>query len=194
MGFSDSVKEKAKHLFKTFEESKSKIVRGGKSDPLFLAILYFALKEEGVPRTFRELARDSGVDESEVRKFYKVVDRELPASAKKATAVNPGDLVYRFGAKLKLPPPVMELGAEIARRAVSKMEGRSPSTVAASSLYMAALHKNQDRPDLEKDIARAASIAGSTVKAIYRDMLAWKEELLPDGAMDTARSSIDPQQ
>jgi len=186
LGFPDTIKEKAKHLFKTFEESKSKVVRGGKSDPLFLAVLYFALKEEGVPRTFRELAKDGGVEEQDVKKFYKVLLRELPVSAKKSAPVNPGDLVHRFGSKLQLSMPILELGAEIARKVTPKLEGRSPSTIASASLYMAARQHN--RNDLEKDIGRAASVAPSTIKSTFREMLQWQSDLLPEHTMNLADS------
>ena len=97
-----------------FDESKTKVVRGGKSDALYCAFLYLALKEEDVPRTFKgpsfiffvpgdialpfrlELATSSGCSESEIRKFYKVVTRILPTNTKKAQPVNPADLVVQL--------------------------------------------------------------------------------------------------
>jgi transcription initiation factor TFIIB len=181
MGFPDSIKDKAKTLYKQFDESKTKIVRGGKNDALYCAILYLALKEEDVPRTFKELATSSAVSEAEIRKFYKIVTRVLPSNFKKPQPVNPADLVNRYCSRINLPPAVVHLAAEIARKAFSKLEGKSPSSIASASIYMAA--KQSEREALAKDIAKAASIAPSTIQAIYREMLQWADELLPQDAM-----------
>lgn len=66
---------------------------------------------------------------------------------------------------------------------------------------MAARQKVPERAEIEKgallghsflrifithvilDISRAASIAPSTIKATYREMLQWQTELLPENAM-----------
>lgn len=104
---------------------------------MFMAVLYLALKEENVPRTFKgitatfisyvlivELERDSGVREGEIRKFYKVIVKQVPqvrtskvkkwrsgicvreltcaqvvGGGLKASAVNPADMVVRLSAR-----------------------------------------------------------------------------------------------
>jgi len=184
MGFPDSIKDKAKSLYKQFDESKTKVVRGGKNDALYCAFLYLALKEEDVPRTFKELASLSGVSEAEIRKFFKIITRILPSNFKKPQPVNPADLVNRYCSRIQLPQAVVHLAAEIARKAFHKLEGKSPSSIASASIYMAA--KQSEREALAKDIAKAASIAPSTIQAIYREMLQWADELLPEDAMHLA--------
>jgi len=172
----DNIKDRAKILYKDFI-SKKKGVRGSNSLGMICAVLYIACKEAGFARTFRELARDTDVKEKDIRKMFRIVSKILPKNKKLATGVAGADLVYRFCNKLGLEGNVVQIGCEIARKASPKLEGKSPSSIAAASIYMACKEANQMRS--EKEIASAASISASTIHNLYNVMQQWASELLP---------------
>jgi transcription initiation factor TFIIIB Brf1 subunit/transcription initiation factor TFIIB len=67
----DKIKSKAKDLFTQFEEKRKKSMRGSKADAIIAAIIYRVCKEAKVPRTFKEITRETGIDE---RKFASFTD------------------------------------------------------------------------------------------------------------------------
>jgi len=175
----DDVKKKAKHIYKQFESAKgTRKVRGSNSDAIMVAVIYKACKELGVARTFRELARETGTREQEIKKMYGVLTKHLGTTSARPTP--PHELVIRFCNHLGLPAFVMTTAEQIAKNVAPRLEGKSPSSIASASIFMAARHKCV--PCSEKDIAKAASIAPSTVAHIYREMEPWTEELIPSGA------------
>jgi len=183
LAFTEDVLKRARQAYKQFHENKQKTVRGSRSDAVVCSVLYIACKEEGVPRTFRELSKETGVKEKEIRKMYSTVTKELPKTAKTAAAVAPADLVLRFCSKLQLSPDVVTSAMEIARKAAPKLEGKSPSSIAAASILLAT--KSSDQARMARDIAKAASIATSTVQKVYSELLQWPDELLPGKSSST---------
>ncbi len=72
-------------------------MRGTKKEAIIAAVLYMACKEELVPRTFKELAKETGIKEKDIRKFYRNLTQLLPKTVNTAQAVSPVDLVVRNG-------------------------------------------------------------------------------------------------
>lgn len=72
-------------------------MRGTKKEAIIAAVLYMACKEELVPRTFKELAKETGIKEKDIRKFYRNLSQLLPKTVNTAQAVSPVDLVVRNG-------------------------------------------------------------------------------------------------
>lgn len=72
-------------------------MRGTKKEAIIAAVLYMACKEELVPRTFKELAKETGIKEKDIRKFYRNLAALLPKTVNTAQAVSPVDLVVRSG-------------------------------------------------------------------------------------------------
>jgi len=70
-------------------------MRGTKKEAIIAAVLYMACKEEQVPRTFKELAKETGIKEKDIRKFYRNLTQLLPKTVNTAQAVSPVDLVVR---------------------------------------------------------------------------------------------------
>eukprot|EP01128_Nolandella_sp_AFSM9_P000589 TRINITY_DN10739_c0_g1_i1.p1 TRINITY_DN10739_c0_g1~~TRINITY_DN10739_c0_g1_i1.p1 ORF type:complete len:329 (+),score=73.14 TRINITY_DN10739_c0_g1_i1:45-989(+) len=190
LGFHESVLTQAKNIYSKFINEKKTTVRNVASDQMFLAILYLALKEEDVPRTFKELGRDSGVRENEIRRFYKTVVQVVPqiAGGLKASAVNSVDMINRYSSMIGapggggLPQYIRHLAQSIARSAKTlQLEGRSPASVASASILMACVSKNF--PVKDKDIAKAACIHASTVRNCYNQMRLHESVLLPESSM-----------
>jgi len=179
MGLTEDVRKRAKFVYKQFESKKTRKIRGSNSDAIIVAVLYLACKELKYSRTFKELAKETCVKEQEIKKMYVVLTKQLGATATKSRAapVPPQELVIRICTRLKLSPLIKSMGEHIAKNAAPRLEGKSPMSIAAASIYMAV--RNQNITCHEKDIAKAASISASTVKNIFKEMEPWTDELLP---------------
>jgi len=175
----DDVRKRAKMIYKQFETKKTRKIRGSNSDAIIVAVLYLACKELNVSRTFRELAKETSTKEQEVKRMYNVLVKQIGGKTR-AAPVAPHELVIRICSHLNLPPIVKSIGEQIAKNAASRLEGKSPSSIAAASIYMAV--RNQNIACSEKDIAKAASISPSTVKNIFKEMEPWTSELVPSSS------------
>jgi len=173
LGFTEDILKRARQAYKTFHESKQRTIRGSKGDPIVCALLYLACKEEGVPRTFREIAKETGVNEKEIRNMYTKLTKQLPKSGKITTAVAPADLILRFCSKLQLAQSVISDAQDIARQATPHLEGKNPNSIAAAAILMAT--KTSDLSRMAKEIAKAASITPATVLKIHAEMVANKD-------------------
>jgi len=85
----------------------------------------------------------------------------------------------RFCSKLKLNNEVTNLSIEIANKAAPFLEGKSPSSIAATAILMASKQQGDRRQ--EKDIAAAASISATTIRNVYKELLPHMQTILPEG-------------
>jgi transcription initiation factor TFIIIB Brf1 subunit/transcription initiation factor TFIIB len=176
--------QKSKLIYKEIEEKHGQKIRSLKKEPMVMAIIYIACKLLSASRTFRELSAAAGVDEKDIRKYYRTISTLLPEALRKkiqAEILPPEQLVVRLFSYLKFTVDVSEVAAKIAKSAVPLMEGKNPSSIAASAVYAAARmkHPNINQANLEKDIATHAHIAAGTVKNVYKEMLAFGEKIMP---------------
>jgi transcription initiation factor TFIIB len=176
-----TVLKSAKKIYKDFDTKKKKRkIRGSNSDPFIVAVLYIACKENGLSRTFKELARETDIKEIEVRRMYKALSDALGKDC--VAPVAPSDLVIRICSHLNLKSnSVSYLAQQIAKNVANRLEGKSPSTIAAASVLLAVKHEGITECT-EREIAKAASISPSTVKNIYKDMEGMKDEIMPQTA------------
>jgi transcription initiation factor TFIIIB Brf1 subunit/transcription initiation factor TFIIB len=86
----------------------------------------------------------------------------------------------RFCALLRLPMVVETAAASMCRKIRDLVEGKSPTTICATALYLASrLHATEKRHIDE--IASTASIAADTIKRCFRDVYAQRAEIVPAG-------------
>jgi len=109
--------------------------------------------------------------------MYKLLTKHLGSGCGTATPVASSDLVLRICSKLKLQDSVICFAQQIAKNVAVKLEGKSPSSIAAASILMAVREKGVTGCT-ENDIASWATISPSTVKNIYKDMEGMKDEIL----------------
>jgi len=126
-----------------------------------------------VPRTFREISKETGVNEKDIRNMYTKLTKIIPKTGKVTTAVAPADLILRFCSKLNLSQSLISEAQEIARIATPHLEGKNPNSIAAASILMAT--KTTDLSRMAKDIAKAASITPATVLKIHAEIAAHKD-------------------
>jgi len=178
MNLPNTVLKSAKKIYKDFETKKKRKIRGSNSDAFIVAVIYIACKENGLSRTFKELARETDLKEIEIRRMYQALTKHLGNGSGRATPVSPHDLVLRICSTLNLKQTVIYLAQQIAKNVASRLEGKAPSSIAAASILMAIKHEGVSECT-EREIAQAASISPSTVKNIYKDMEGMKDEIMP---------------
>ncbi|KAM9280020.1 transcription initiation factor IIB isoform 2-T3 [Cariama cristata] len=129
-----NIVDRTNNLFKQVYEQKS--LKGRSNDAIASACLYIACRQEGVPRTFKEICAVSRISKKEIGRCFKLILKALETSVDLITT---GDFMSRFCSNLGLPKQVQMAATHIARKAVELdlVPGRSPISVAAAAIYMA---------------------------------------------------------
>lgn len=168
------ISDGANLLFKQVHDGRA--LRGRSNDAIASACLYIACRQEGVPRTFKEICAISKVSKKEIGRCFKLILKALETSVDLITT---GDFMNRFCSNLNLSSSVQRAASHIARKAVELdiVPGRSPISVAAAAIYMAS-QASDDRKQA-KDIGDIAGVAEVTIKQSYKLMQPRAAELFP---------------
>ena len=170
-----TITDRANALFKKVHDGRS--LRGRSNDAIASACLYIACRQEGVPRTFKEIVAVSTVSKKEIGRCFKLI---LKAHDTNVEIITTGDFMNRFCGQLGLARDIQRAATTIAKRAVDLdlVPGRSPISVAAAAIYMATqASSNKKSP---KDISDIAGVAEVTIKQSYKLMIPKAAELFPD--------------
>lgn len=171
-----TITDRANQHFKQVHENKS--LKGRSNDAIASACLYIACRQEGVPRTFKEICAISKISKKEIGRCFKLILKSLEASVDLITSE---DFMSRFCSNLNLPPVVQRAATHIAKKAVELdlVPGRSPVSVAAAAIYLASQASEEKKS--QKDIGDIAGVADVTIRQSYRNLIVRASELFPPG-------------
>lgn len=152
-------------------------LRGRSNEAIAAACLYISCRQEGVPRTFKEIVAVSSVSKKEIGRCFKLI---LKAHDTNVDIITTGDFMNRFCSTLGLPREVQRGATHIAKKAgdLDIVSGRSPISVAAAAIYMAS--QASDSKKNQREIADIAGVAEATIRQSYKLMLPRAHELFPD--------------
>jgi len=169
------ISDRADVLFKQVHVSKA--LKGRSTDAISSACLYIACRQEGVPRTFKEICAVSKISKKEIGRVFKLILKNLETSVDLITT---GDFMSRFCSSLTLSSAIQKAATHIARKAVELdlVPGRSPVSVAAAAIYMASQASNDQKS--QKEIGDIAGVAEVTIKQSYRLMYPRAHDLFPE--------------
>lgn len=169
-----TIVDRANLLFKQVHDGKT--LKGRSNDAIASACLYIACRQEGVPRTFKEICAVSKVSKKEIGRCFKLILKALETSVDLITT---GDFMSRFCSNLGLPTSVQRAATHIARKAVELdiVPGRSPISVAAAAIYMASQASEEKKS--QKEIGDIAGVADVTIRQSYKLMFPKAAELFP---------------
>ena len=154
----------------------AKLIIGRSTDSIVSASLYASCRQCGNPRTLEEIAAASVFGDSrdggrkEIAKSYRVVVRALGLGLKTPT---PYDFVSRFCSELELPDDVKHETIRILELASSHgnmVVGKSPVSITAAAIYIAAKKCNQKRK--QREIAKVAGVTEVTIRNRYKEIQA----------------------
>ncbi|XP_053661622.1 transcription initiation factor IIB-like [Anopheles marshallii] len=170
-----SIVNHAKNIFKRVQETNK--LQHRSIDAKVTACLYIACRQEGVPRTFKELCAVSSVSKKEIGRCFKLIVNDLATSLDHITSE---DFMSRFCSNLRLPMEVQKAATHIAQTAFEMgiVSGLSPISVAAAAIYMAT-HVSEAVTS-NKEIAEIAGVAEMTIRRAYKLMLPFAEKLFPE--------------
>lgn len=192
-----TIVDRANNLFKQVHDGKN--LKGRANDAIASACLYIACRQEGVPRTFKEICAVSKISKKEIGRCFKLILKALETSVDLITT---GDFMSRFCSNLGLPNMVQRAATHIARKAVELdiVPGRSPISVTAAAIYMASqvkgilsyfsinwnllqisdftLQASEDKRS-QKEIGDIAGVADVTIRQSYKLMFPYAVNLFP---------------
>lgn len=170
-----AITDRANTLFKQMTDTGG--LRGRSSEANCAACLYIGCRQEGVPRTFKEICAVSNVSKREIGRSFKLILRALNTSVDLITT---GDFMSRFCSNLGLANKEQRIATSIARQAVDLdiVTGRVPVTVAAAAIYFTCLV--MDIKKTAKEIGDVAGVAEATIKQTFRCMYPSRTKLFPD--------------
>lgn len=171
-----TIVDRTNMLFKMVHDGRN--LRGRSNEAIAAACLYIACRQEGVPRTFKEIVAVTTVSKKEIGRCFKLI---LKAHDTNVDIITTGDFMNRFCSTLGLPRDVQKASTHIAKAAVDLdiVPGRSPISVAAAAIYMASQASKDKRS--QKEIADIAGVADVTIRQSYKLMLPRANELFPEG-------------
>lgn len=185
---------------------EKKFLKGKPQDAVIAGAIFIACRQGNVPRTFREIFNLTKVSKKEIGRVFKALEKWLQemGEAGKASGISDvttvrdytqkgstgaDDLVRRYVSQLaiKNQSDVENVGIYIAKKTsqVSTLAGRSPLSVAAACIFMAAHFLGESITS--KKIASVAGVSDGTIKTAYKYLYQAKDELLDDEAKSKSR-------
>ena len=170
-----NIVDRANIMFKMIHDGKS--LKGRSNDAIAAASLYIACRQEGVPRTFKEIVAVSTISKKEIGRCFKLILKAHEET--NVELITTGDFMSRFCGLLCASRAVQKAATCIAKRAsdLDIAAGRSPISVAAAAIYMAS-QASRDKKS-QREIAEVAGVADVTIRQSYKLMLPRATELFP---------------
>ncbi|XP_071499191.1 transcription initiation factor IIB-like [Diadema setosum] len=169
-----TIVDRASALFKQVNDQRT--LRGRSNDAIAASSLYIACRQEGVPRTFKEICAVSKVNKREIGRCFKLILKALETNV---VLITTGDFMSRFCSNLSLPSRVQRAATHIARKAdeLDLVSGRSPISVTAAAIFMASQASDEKRS--QKEISEIAGVADVTIRQSYKLIYPRAHDLFP---------------
>ncbi|CAF0904348.1 unnamed protein product [Rotaria sordida] len=160
---------------------EKKCLRGYSSEAIIGACIYSACRQEGSPRTIKEICDISMASVKELGRCFNKIKLSTP-NPTAIQSIDIKNLVPRFCNQLQLEQEILirKTAIHIAERAneVCNIQGRAPSSIASAAIYMACLAAREKIT--KKDIQKSAGVSEGVIRIIYRIMLPHAAELFPN--------------
>ncbi|CAL4909394.1 unnamed protein product [Urochloa decumbens] len=174
LGLVATIRDRAKDVYKKMEEAKA-CPRGKKRDEFYAACLFVACRNEGKPRTYKELATATGAGaaaKKEVGRMTTLIKKVLGEEAGQVMdigVVHAADYMRRFCSRLGMGNQEMRAAQEAARRLDEALDvRRNPESIAAAISYMVVQRAGAAKT--VKDVSLATGVAEATIKEAHKDL------------------------
>ncbi|XP_062179331.1 transcription initiation factor IIB-like [Phragmites australis] len=175
LGLVATIRDRAKEVYKKLDEAKA-CPRGKKRDVFFAACLYVACRNEGKPRTYKELAsatRAGAAAKKEIGRMTTLIKKVLGEEAGQVMdigVVRAADYLRRFCSLLGMGNQEMRAAQEAARRLDDRGLDvrRNPESIAAAISYMTVQLAGANKT--VRDVSMATGVAETTIKEAHKDL------------------------
>lgn len=167
----DLVKQDAKHIIREFEGRKNRQTKRYKKDAFMVAVLLLACKHIHCPRTLKNMARITQIEEKDIKKFYKILLRDpvlVHLKSGRSILNETQELVEVFCNKLKIPYSIVKDAKMIASQSITVLEGKKPASIAAASILY--VIKRENLNPSQADIAHIAGVSPNTIRNVFNEL------------------------
>jgi transcription initiation factor TFIIB len=177
LGLSEEVRETASVIYRRALEED--LLPGRTIEGVATAAVYAAARQMNTPRSVKEVAAVTRVDEMDFKRTYRYIVRELDLAVAPA---DPQQYVGRITSKVGLSTEVERKARDILEAAsgTGTFNGKSPVGLAAAAIYAAGLLTNQTVT--QKDLEQAAEVSTVTIRNRYQELIDVYEASLEDAA------------
>lgn len=178
-GIPKTILEQAKQYF--YELSRMQVSRGDNRHGLVASSIYMACKEQGVPRSPKEIAKIFNIKPSVMVKSCKRLMDLLRVPSEAST---PTDFIQRFGSRIGLSTELRNIAVHVATM-IDQLNLTCPSTppsIAASVIYLVVVLC--DGGFTKKDLAAKCEISQVTIGKCYGELHPYRLHLLPKDAVE----------
>lgn len=170
--------DRAKFNFKAVEEKK--IAKSKSHKGTVAACIYIACRQEGCPRTFKEISVLTAVPRKDIGRAYKIIYPHL----ERFVAVSVKDIVSRFCSNLDLSHSAERLAVSIAQNVqrLDILTGKSTDSIAAAIVYLVTNIFPQHK-GMQKFLQNTSNVTDVTIKNVYKELVLHKEEIVPPEAV-----------
>jgi len=182
LGLVATIRDGAKDVYKKLDEAKV-CPRGRKRDEFYAACLFVACRNDGKPRTYKELAtvtRAGASAKKEIGRMTTLIKKVLGEEAGQPVldigVVRAADYLRRFCSRLGMGNKEMRAAQEAARRLEAGLDvRRNPESIAAAISYMVVQRAGAAKTI--KDVSMATGVAEITIKEAHKDLTPHAEML-----------------
>lgn len=180
LGLPKDVREIASMIYRRC--LKQDMLPGRSIEGMSTASLYAASRMEDIPRSLKEMEQVSRVDEKEIGRAYRYIDREL------GLGIGPSDPVKYIPRFIGELDDVTQETERLARKLVQKVKeeelhsGKTPPGIAAAAIYMAGKLCNE--APTQEELAGVTGVTEVTIRERYQDMIDYGDEQWIHGSTD----------
>lgn len=156
---------------------KNNLLKGRSIKSMVSACLYIACREHKIPRTLTEICGLSTENKKTIRRCYKIILENLQL---KVPNLRAKELVAKLASNLNISKEIENRSLEIIQSAIENqnLTGKDPKGIAAASIYLACLEKNNRRS--QSEVAKVAEITEVTLRNRYKELLKLTKEAKPE--------------
>ncbi|ABW98198.1 tfIIB (nucleomorph) [Hemiselmis andersenii] len=182
------IKERVEELFKSYfdyltlrsDGSRTRYsLRKDETLSSIAASIFIVSRNEGIPRTFREIYETTKVPKKEIGSRVRAIERSL-RGVKISKIRNTEDFISRFCSKLGLPVFISRLAEKLAKTVREKegLYGKNYISVSAASIHVISQLSPIKNKCTAKEIAKVAGISEITLRLTQKAMYPYRDKIL----------------
>lgn len=188
LNLSEMIIGEAKKYYKKIREES--LNRGSNRRALEAACIYFACKNQNVPRSSKEIAKEFNINIKDmskgVKKFNEIMHSVNDVDMEKeiVDTITPINFINRYCSKLKLSNDIKNLSEFVILKSLVKkiVEENTPSSIAAGCIYFVGIITNQKIN--KQDVSFTCNVSEVTIGKCYKKLYEYRYLLLPKSAIE----------
>ncbi|KAK2966736.1 hypothetical protein RJ640_001060, partial [Escallonia rubra] len=175
-----TIKDRAREMYKRLEDQKC--TRGRNLEALAAGCLFIACRQEGKPRTIKEIcSAANGSSKKDIGRAKEFIVKQLAVEMGQSMelgAISAGDYLRRFCSNLGMSSKEVKAVQEAVQKSEAIDIRRAPISIAGAIIYM--ITQLSDEKKSLKDIALSTSVSEATIRSVYKDLYPYASRIVPN--------------